>query len=84
MPKFLCSYAYDVPAYQDFVVEAETQAQADQLIQAALEDGSFSNVVGDLSFEDAGQNERVWVHGPATKMDNLLSLADLLEESKTT
>ena len=36
MAKFLCSYAYDVPCYADFYLEAENEEAAEKLIQEKL------------------------------------------------
>ncbi len=64
MPKFNCSYAYDVPCYADFVVEAADEAAAENLIQEALRAGRFQHVTGRLCWENGVDNERVFVSGP--------------------
>ena len=83
MPKFLCSYAYDVPCYADFYVEADTEEAAAQLIQEKFEAGAFSGVVGKPCWENAGENERVFVSGEAAKDDDPgVSLDELLAETE--
>jgi hypothetical protein len=82
MPKFLCSYAYDVPCYADFWVEAPDEAAAEKLIQEKLEGGAFSGIVGSPCWENAGENERVFVSGEAAEDDDPgVSLDELLSES---
>lgn len=63
------SYAYDVPHYADFVVEAETEEQAEAIAKAALEAGRFSAVSGDACYDNLC-NERVFTSGPATDSTN--------------
>ena len=83
MPKFLCSYAYDVPCYADFYVEADTEEAAEKLIQEKFEAGAFSGVVGKPCWENAGENERVFVSGEAAKDDDPgVSLDELLAETE--
>ena len=81
MPKFLCSYAYDVPHYADFWAEAPDEEAAEKLIQEKLEAGAFSGAVGSPCLENAG-NDRVFVSGQATEEDDLgVSLDELVAES---
>ena len=61
MPKFACSYAYDVPHYADFVVEAPSREAAKAVIDQALADGRFSPVSGTAWYENQC-NDRVFVH----------------------
>jgi len=83
MPKFCCSYAYDVPCYADFYVEAENEQAAEQLIQRKLESGAFSGVSGPPFWENAGGNERVFVSGEVSHEDNpVVSLDELLAEAE--
>jgi len=64
MPKYNGSYAYDVPHYFDFVVEAATQEEADTLIQKALVNGVFSDRSGNPCYESWDQEgDRVFVSG---------------------
>ena len=65
MPKFKCSYAYDVPCYYDFTVEAADEAEAEKKIEEALVNRKFDKIGCDPCFEDAGYNPRVFVSGPA-------------------
>ena len=79
MPKFLCSYAYDVPCYVDFYVEADSEEAAEKLIQEKLGAGMFSGVAGSPCWENAGENERVFVSGEAGEEDDLgVSVDELL------
>lgn len=79
MPKFLCSYAYDVPVYADFYVEADSEAAARKIIQQKLKAGLFSSVTGEACWENAGENERVFVSGEADEDDDLgTSLEELI------
>lgn len=81
MPKFLCSYAYDVPCYADFYVEADSEEAAEKLIQEKLEAGVFSGVVGRPCWENAGEIERVFVSSEAGKDDDPgVSLDELTRE----
>jgi hypothetical protein len=83
MPRFLCSYAYDVPCYADFYVEAESEEAAQKLIQEKLEAGAFSGVVGSPFWENAGENERVFVSSDAAEDDDVgVSLEELLVGSE--
>jgi len=79
MPKFLCSYAYDVPCYADFYVEADSEEAAEKLVQKKLKAGAFSGVTGEPFWENAGDNERVFVSGEAGEDDKAgVSLDELL------
>jgi hypothetical protein len=83
MAKFLCSYAYDIPCYADFYVEAENEEAAEKLIQEKLEAGAFSGVVGNRCWENAGENERVFASSEAAADDDAgVSLDDLLAGSQ--
>jgi hypothetical protein len=61
MPKFLCSYAYDVSCYADFTVEAPDEAAAQALIDQALADRKFDNVDADPCWNAGTNNHRVFV-----------------------
>ena len=78
MPRFLCSYAYDVPCYADFYVEAASEEAAEKLIQEKLEAGAFSGVVGNPCWENAGENERVFLSGEAAEDDDAGACLDEL------
>ncbi len=67
MPTFVCSYAYDIACYADFVVEAKTEKAAHRQIRKALREGRFENVSADPCWENGPDNERVFVQGPATE-----------------
>jgi hypothetical protein len=64
MPRFKCSYAYDVPHYFDFTVEAADEAEAEKKIAKALEDGVFGDHDDKASpcYENA-DDARVFVSG---------------------
>ena len=81
MAKFLCSYAYDVPCYADFYVEADSEEAAEKLIQEKLKSGEFSGVAGEPCWENAGDNERVFVSGEAVDDDLGVSLDELLAKA---
>lgn len=60
--RWLCSYAYDVPCYRDFVVEAETEEEARQKIEKALADGVFTDVMVKECLDNwISESERVFV-----------------------
>jgi hypothetical protein len=52
MPKFSLSYAYDVPHYADFIVEAPTKEEALRIATEALNAGKFSHVTGTECIEN--------------------------------
>lgn len=82
MPKFLCSYAYSVPCYFDFVIEAESEEAAERLIKQKLEAGAFSGVAGEPCWENAS-NDRVFVSGEAAEDDDPgASLDELLASDR--
>lgn len=76
MPKYECSFAYDVPHYVDFVVEAKSKKEAEKIIKAALKAGRFEQVPASACYENQC-NERVFVQGRTgefsteTKMEEL-------------
>lgn len=65
MPKFLCSYAHDIPCYADFVVEAKSEKAAMRKIKKALRKRKFEGVNAEPWWENGPENERVFVSGPA-------------------
>lgn len=77
MPKFVCSYAYDIACYSDFVVEAKTEKAARRKIRKALRDGRFENVAADPCWENGSDNERVFVQGRATEFAPTTTLEEL-------
>ena len=62
---WLCSYAHDVPCYEDFVVEASSEDEAQQKCEAALKAGHFDECSPSPCWDNAPENERVFVSGPA-------------------
>lgn len=74
MRRILCSYAYDIPYYYDFIVEVpdnlsdkEAEKLAEKRAQQALDEGLFHEKGGDPCFDNA-DNERVFVSGPETDL----------------
>lgn len=65
MPRFLCSYAYDISCFADFTLEAETEAAAQTQLEAMLARGCFENVAAHPCFENGPDHERVFVSGLA-------------------
>jgi hypothetical protein len=57
---FRMSYAYDVPHYLDFVVQARSQAEAERLAQEALDNGVFTDEAGEAYWENL-HGDRVFV-----------------------
>lgn len=49
---YLMSYAYDVPHYADFTIQADSKEEAIAIAQAALDNGKFDNVVGEPCFDN--------------------------------
>lgn len=68
MPRFACSYAYDVPHYFDFTVEAKDEKEAEEKINKALDDGVFALVTCDACYNNENNN-RVFVSGEARAME---------------
>jgi len=77
MPKFVCSYAYDIACYADFVVEAKTEKAAHRQIRKALSEGRFENASAVPCWENGPDNERVFVQGPATEFSPTTTLDEL-------
>lgn len=78
MPKFVCSYAYDIACFTDFVVEAKDKKSAQRQIRKALRDGRFENVNADPCWENGSTNERVFVQGPASQFAPTTTLDELI------
>lgn len=70
MPKYLCSYAYDVPHYADFTIEAADRKEAEKKIQAALKAGRFQNVECEEPAEIAPVSHRVFVQFKITSAED--------------
>lgn len=77
MPTFVCSYAYDLACYTDFVVEAKTENGALRQIRRALREGRFENVFAEPCWENGVDHERVFVIGPANQNAPATTLAEL-------
>jgi len=67
MPKFICSYAYDITCFTDFTVEAKSERAALRKIQRAFKAGRFTNVDTRPCWENGLVNERVFVQSEATE-----------------
>ena len=65
--KFVISYAYDVPNYADFLVDAKSEKEALKKAEAAFLSGKFSRV--HCQPDDTMQNERVFVLRAARDYD---------------
>jgi hypothetical protein len=65
MPKFVCSYAHDIPCYADFVVEAQSGKAALRKLKKALRERKFESVEAEPWWENGPENERVFVQGLA-------------------
>ena len=79
MPKFVCSYAYDVPCFADFTVEAESEAQALRLCKAAFAADKFNDVQCEANWGN-DHNHRVFVQGEAADYSPDTTLGDLIGE----
>ena len=77
MTKFVCSYAFDIACYTDFVVEAKTEKAALRQIRQALREGRFADVSADPCWENGPTNERVFIQGPATEFSPTTTLHEL-------
>jgi len=80
MPKFVCSYAYDIACFADFIVEAKSEKAALRKIRKALRDGKFAKVDATPCWENGSSNERVFVQGEATEHAPATTLAELIGE----
>jgi hypothetical protein len=82
---YRCSYAYDVPHYVDFTVQARTQKEAEKIIQLVLKADKFRNTAGIEDYA-AWMNARVFVV-KRVGADELLqpylpTMAELLKETE--
>ena len=64
MPVYNLSYAYDVPHYADFTIEAKNAKEALAIAKRALEQGKFSSVTGSPCIENQ-HSDRVFCSGRA-------------------
>ena len=78
MPRFICSYAYDLSCFADFTVEAPSERAAQQRIQQALKAGRFTNVECSSAYDNEAKNHRVFVLGPARPDDHTDNLDELI------
>lgn len=58
MPKYLMTYAYDVPHYADFIVEARTRGQALDKAEKQMRAGKFRGVEG-TAYSGQADNHRI-------------------------
>lgn len=68
--KYIVSYAYDVPHYADFRVNARSRKEALRKAKQALRAGRFGDVVGQP--DDTQKGERVFVLRLYEESDDLL------------
>lgn len=83
MPKFNCSYAYDVSCYFDFTVEAKDAEEAQAKIDKAFKDGVFGEVSAEPCFEAGIGNERVVVSEETTDKTGAPTLEEVIEKAPT-
>jgi len=69
LKKFVMSYAYDIPHYADFIIEAKDADDAMARATAALALGKFDTVEGDVCYDNIWA-KRVFLQRPATKRDD--------------
>ena len=79
---WLCSYAYDVPCYRDFVVKAENWAEAERKIGRWLKQDKFANVVAEPHWDNAPEQERVFVQCETIGHEGYPFMADVIKEGK--
>lgn len=81
LPRFLLSYAYDVPHYADFVVEAQDEEHALAIAQALLAD-VLPGILDDEAepcFENA-KGERVFLHdGEQSDNEHYQTLPEIID-----
>jgi hypothetical protein len=83
MPKFTCSYAYDIPHYLDFTVEAESEDEAQKKCEEALVNDSFDKVIDQAEACYSNHaDDRVFVDGPAGEHCVPLTLEEILNPPK--
>ncbi|MCI0541047.1 MAG: hypothetical protein L0Z50_38080 [Verrucomicrobiales bacterium] len=68
--KYVISYAYNLPHYADFVVEARNKKEALRKAKQGLQQGRFKEIQGQPN--DTVEGERVFVLKPADKDDEAL------------
>jgi len=76
MPKFNCMYAYSVSHYsRTIVVEADTEAEAQDKMEAALDADKFGDLQCDTDYDCS--DERVFVCGEAAEDAEVSDLDNL-------
>jgi hypothetical protein len=65
--KFVISYAYDVPHYADFLVDAKDKKDALKKAKEAFFSGKFNGIRGEP--DETTRNDRVFVHRAADDYD---------------
>lgn len=73
MPIFNCSYAANQPSYADFTFRAKDEATAQRKLEAMLRRGCFDDVMLDPCYENAPEDERVFISGRTKKDDQPLA-----------
>lgn len=51
MPKFKCTFTYDVPHYAEFVIEAKDAKEAEFKIKRAFQKGKFNDVEAEPDYD---------------------------------
>jgi hypothetical protein len=77
--KFVCSYAYEVSCYRDFVVEAKSKLAAQRKLNNALSEGKFDAVDAEPFWENTS-NARAFIQGPATQHSTSVTMEELIGE----
>lgn len=82
MPKFECSYAYDISHYFDVVVESKDRDEAQKKLDEALKKNQFAYCTGQP--DDTTCNERAWVQDEITDgiTDGMDTLEDVIQEAQ--
>lgn len=68
MPLFQVTYAYDVPCYTDFTVEADTEDAAEKIARDALRAGHLAEIGAQPEWDQCS-GHRVFVQGEAEYAD---------------
>ena len=78
LKRFVLSYAYDVPRYEDFIVTAVSEHEAEKKAEAALKAGKLTHVIGEEF--DNRENHRVFLNRAFEDDDDLPTLDQLCQK----